>query len=118
MPAAQLNLTIEQGATYRRKLSVSSGTPAAPLNLTGYTIRMQVRPNVRSADVLIALNNSNGRITVNAAAGEFTLALSAAETAALSFNDGVYDIELQSPSGDVIRLAQGLVKVSPEVTRD
>ena len=42
MQAAKLNLTIKQGATFRKRL-VWRGSNKKPINLTGYTAKMQAR---------------------------------------------------------------------------
>ena len=126
MPAAKKNLTIEQGATWRDTYTLLQpapvGTPIAdmlPINLAGYTARMQIRPDPASATVLVELTPANGRITITPASGTLALHISATDTAALTFTDvpAVYDLELIEPSGDVIRRLRGTVTLSPEVTK-
>lgn len=113
MPAAKLNLTVEQGTTFTKRLTWRDKNKR-PVSLVGYAARMQIRPSVQSTEVILELSSSNGRITLGAA-GTITLELSPAETSALKA--GVYDLELTSVTGQVIRLIEGKVNVSPEVTR-
>jgi hypothetical protein len=40
------------------------------------------------------------------------------DTGAIDWDGGVWDLEIVHPGGEVTRLAQGSVSVSPEVTRD
>ena len=121
MAAGKLNLKIEQGATFRQPLQWSAGTPAVPVDLTGYTARMQVRSELTSPAVLLELTTENGRIGItDATAGKLELRLTATETAALAFESGVYDLELvapDAPDNTVTRLLAGSVTVLPEVTR-
>lgn len=117
MAESKLKLTIKQGATFRRGLKWKTGTPAAPVDLTGYTARMQIREEVTSADVLATLTTENGGITLGGAAGTIVLYLSPVATAAFDWESGVYDIEMIAPNTDVIRLVEGGIVVSPEVTR-
>lgn len=117
MAAFRLSLTILQGETFSRPLVWKAGAPAVPVDLTGCTARMQVRSQVDSPDVLLELTTANGRIEIDALAGTLTLKLSAAETAALTWRNAVYDLEVVHPGGQVRRLAEGQVKVKPEVTR-
>ncbi len=119
MAAGKLDLTIEQGATFRHALVVKQGTgTSAPVaNLTGYTARMQIRTEVESSQVLIALTTENGRITITPLDGRIDLTISATDTAALNFESGVHDVEIVSGGGEVTRLVQGKVKLSKEVTR-
>lgn len=119
MKPAKLDLTFYQGATYRRSFQWQTGATPSPVNLTGYSARMQVRRKLSDPDPpLLELTTQNGGIAItNAAEGRFELFVSASDTAALSFRSGVYDLELVAPSGDVIRLFEGNAILSPEVTR-
>ncbi len=91
-------------------------TPAAPVNLTGYDVRMQVRESVTSPTPLLSLTIGGG-ITVNAAAGEITLKVADSTTASWAWRYGLYDLEIESPSGDTTRLLKGEFEVNAEVTR-
>lgn len=113
--AVELNLEIEQGATFTLDLSVVDGAGDAR-DLTGYTARMSIKRNVADVAALLELTTDNGRIVITAASGLVQLVLAAAETAALTFTRGMYDLELVSAGGDVIRLCQGAVCVAANVT--
>jgi hypothetical protein len=115
MPASTYNLSIEQGATFRLAL-VWKDSEGDPVDLTGYTARMQIRPAVASTEVLLSLTSGSG-ITLGGATGAVNVLATAAQTAAIDSKKGVYDLELQSADGTVTRLLQGVVIVSPEVTR-
>jgi hypothetical protein len=114
---AKLKLTIYQGATFRKRLMwvTASGTP---IDLTGCTARMQAREDYASPLPLLELTTENGGITLGGAAGTIDLLSSDEDTAAMAWSGGVFDIEIAHPNGDVTRLAQGGISVSPEVTRD
>ena len=117
MPAGKLDLLIEQGATFKHALLVEDNSGSA-LDLTGFTARMQLRPEIESADVLLELTTENGRITIAPLTGRLDLEVEADDTGALTFETAVYDLELIDPAGDVLRLLQGRVRLSPEVTRE
>lgn len=111
---AQYDLTIQQGATYRRTFRwLADGQP---VNLTGATARMQIRRSVRAPDVVLDCTTENGRLSIDALAGEVALVISAADTAQLPTRPAVYDLEVDL-GGEVSRLVEGAVEVSPEVTR-
>lgn len=117
MTPASVDLTIYQGATFSREFRWQTGTPAADVNLTGYTARMQIRRKLTDEDVVLELTTANGGIVItNAAQGRFTLNATATQTEALEIRSGVYDVEFVS-GATVTRLLQGAVTVSPEVTR-
>ncbi len=113
----RVRLQVYQGATWVRVLAWKAGTPAVPVDLSGCTARMQVRPRVDSADVLLELTTDNGRIVLGGDTGQVALQLTADETELLDWRQGVYDLEVEFPGGTVRRLAQGQIVVSPEVTR-
>lgn len=111
------DMTIWQGATFQRVFTWRVGTPAANVNLTGYTARMQLRTAANAATPALEATTENGRITLGGAAGTITLNLSATVTAALPANQYAYDLELVSGSGQVTRLIEGFTTVDAEVTR-
>jgi hypothetical protein len=115
---AKLKFTIYQGATFRKRLRWSSKATGTPIDLTGCTARMQVRAEITSADILLELTTENGGITLGGAAGTIDLYVSDEATGAFTWDGGVWDLEIVHPSGEVTRLCQGSVSVSPEVTRD
>lgn len=63
------------------------------------------------------LTPTSASITLPTTSGSIGLFISAATSSTLNFSEGVYDIELQSTSGIVTRLLEGIVKLSKEVTR-
>ena len=87
-----------------------------PVNLTGYTARMQIRPTVDSATVLTTLTTENGGITINTVDASITLNISATETAAYTWQTAVYGLELVIGT-DVIPFANGTLTLVKEVTR-
>lgn len=118
MEPASIDLTVYQGSTFSRVFQWKSGNPSVPVNLTGYTARMQIRERVNSPTSLISLTTENNRIVItNAPQGTFELRISDADTSSLNFKNAVYDLEFVSPTGFVRRLFEGSVTLSPEVTR-
>ncbi|MNJ76446.1 hypothetical protein D3C77_737290 [compost metagenome] len=75
---------------------------------------MQIRAQLGGA-VLLELTTENGALAITSL-GTITRTLSAAQTAALTWTEGVYDLEVQFPDGTVQRYLQGTVTVSREVT--
>jgi hypothetical protein len=123
LPIAEADICIFQGATFSQTLFWEVGTPPIPVNLTGYTAKLQVRSTHNSKAVILELSTSNGRITLGTA-GDFTtgainLFISATDTAQLSVcgnTKPVYDLEMTSGSV-VSRILQGNVIIAPEVTK-
>jgi hypothetical protein len=116
MAAGNYDLVIEQGATFYQEI-IWKDSSETPIDLTGYTARMQVRKTVKSSDTILSLTTENGRITLGDDAGTITLEVDAEDTADLTEFCGVYDLELEAGDGTVTRLLQGQIEVSREVTR-
>lgn len=110
-------LEIVQGATLRESLTWKVGKPAVAVDLTGCTARLQVRQKIASPTVLLELTTENAGIQLGGTDGRITLSLSAAQTAAITWRTGVYDLEIVFGNGDVRRLLSGSAVVLPEITR-
>jgi len=107
--AAKVNLDIDQGSTFYYRVNLLD-TGGNALNLTGYTGNAQVRTSYTS-------NNSTAMVvTITGNTGLVELTMNAATTATLTRNRYVYDVELNY-SGIVARIMEGVVSVSPNVTR-
>lgn len=117
MAASKINLAVDQGATYTKRVTWKTGKPATPVDLTGASARMQVRAKVDSPDILLSLTSPDGGITLGGAAGTVDIRIEATATAGFQWKSGVYDLEIQFADGTVRRLLAGSVAVSPEVTR-
>jgi len=118
MSAGTFNLQIEQGATYYVVLIWSAGSACAanaePVDLTGYTAELQIRPFPLSTSVLY---DATPNLTLGGVNGTITLEIPAANTAGFTWWNGVYDLKLTSSQGFATRLLQGSVSVSPEVSQ-
>jgi hypothetical protein len=116
----KVKLTIYQGSTFRWHATFKNGSPAVVTDLTGYTARMQARGSIADANPpLLTLTTENGGITLGGVLGTIDLFLSATATAAITWTEAVYDLELigPTPNFDVTRRIYGPIVVSPEVTR-
>jgi hypothetical protein len=116
MPAGKYDITIEEGATFLLSCTWKDAA-GDPIDLTGYSAAMQVRRYKTAADTLLDVSSSGGEITLGDAAGTIEVAIPATETAALTGEVAVYDLELTDGSGVVTRLLEGDVTISREVTR-
>ncbi len=118
MTAATYNMSCEQGSTFSKKLTLTDNeTPPVARNLSSYSARMQVRPDIESSTTLLNLLSTGGspEITLNSS-GVIQITVSATVTAALT-QGGVYDLEIEDSSGAVERVIQGNFDLSKEVTR-
>jgi hypothetical protein len=130
MPAGRYSFTIEQGSTisFEFQYKDSSGIP---IDLTGYSGRMQIRPTVDSSTVYLSLSSSlnsdgtglnfsgsNG--TTPPTSGSIGLYIASCTSSMLNFDQAVYDLELYTSASGcpyVTRILEGQIKLSKEVTR-
>lgn len=110
------NLYLFKGATFDY-LFIWKDESGALVNLTGYTARMHMREKIDSAAPFLSFSTSDSSILLGGAAATIQMKASAAATSAITATEGVYDLELVAPSGDVVRFLEGLVIISGEVTR-
>jgi len=115
MAAGVYDITIEQGATFQMSLTWKDSTNS-PVNLSGYTARMQVRSNYEAEDTLVSLTSAAGDIVLGGALGTIVITIAASVTQLLQIEEAVYDLELVNGL-TVTRLIQGKATISREVTR-
>lgn len=117
MAAGKYNFLCEQGATFSPSITWTLDDGTTPINLSGYSARMQVREEFDSTTYQISLTTENGRITLGGATGTIDLLITDEDTTLLTAGTYKYDIELVSPLGTVVRLLKGNFKVDPEITK-
>ena len=116
MNPGRYNITVYQGTTFT--LSPSWLIDNVVVDVTGYSAKVQVRPEADSSTVVVELSTANNRIAVNGALGQFNWVLTDTETAAASLPAGnyVYDFNVTSGGGIVTKLLQGAFIVVDSVT--
>lgn len=117
--AGKKNLTIPQGSTFRYKFKVNRLEAGAedPVDLSGCEVKMQIRPTQRSDRLFLDLYEE-GYISIDDPVnGSILIDIPASVTRDLSFSKAVYDIQIDFPDGYIMRLIEGSVFLSPEVTR-
>ncbi len=108
--ATRVNIIIDQGTDFSTAINLtdSSGTN---LNLTGYSAASQIRKTHSSS------NSTAFTCTLTTSNSTLTLALNNSVTAAMSPGRYVWDAELTTSSGTISRILEGMVTVTPEVTK-
>ena len=88
-----------------------------PVSLAGALARMKIRDRV-GGTVLLELTSGapDNRIVVDDVNHTVLITVAAADTAALTFTTGVYDLEIESAAGVVTTVFRGSVTVLKEVT--
>lgn len=108
--AIKANIIIDQGSDFLTTLTVSDDD-GYPIALNGYTGAAQMRRHYTS------VSKYDFDVTVNAATGEVSLAMDSDLTNTIPAGRYVYDCELTDNSGIKSRIVEGIVTVTPQVTR-
>jgi hypothetical protein len=91
----------------------TAGASSGPVDLTGYTAALQIRPFELSTTILF---DASSDIVLGGTAGTISLSIPATDTATFTWWVGVYDLLMTDSSGIATRLLQGSVTVTPGVT--
>lgn len=116
--AVVYNVEIDQGADWF--LNVNYDNPdGTPVNLTGYSARMQLRSLPSDTTAVLTLTTVGGAgITITALTGLVALHATADQTRVIDEGTYYYDLEITDDFTDIVtRLIQGQAVVSAEVTR-
>lgn len=117
MSAGSYDITIEQGATFELHIVYTSGSPAVPVNLTGWSARMMVRLNYKAPDPpLLSFTSAGGAITLGSAGQIDVVGLASLTDLVPAPKICVYDLEIVNGT-TVRRIIQGNATVTPQVTR-
>ena len=107
--ATKANIVIDQGTTFNTIVDLKDEN-GDPLNMVGYTANSQIRKWYSSANATVVF-------TANVSNGSVALALTANQTSNLESGRYVYDILLADSSNAITRVVEGIVTVTPRVTR-
>lgn len=110
---------IDQGADFQRINMVTDPDTGAAINLSsGWTAKAQIRPSTDSATLLHELTSAGGTILLGSD-GKVTFKIAGAVSLAWTWIDveAKYDVLLTGPVGQLIRMLEGDVFVSPDTTR-
>ena len=111
---AEVDLCLPQGQTW--DTSIVWESDGTPVDLTGYIARMMLRTTSEAASPTVSLSTATSTMTA-LSNGTIGLSYSAISSAAITAATYLYDLEVQSASGNVRRLMQGRAVVSREITR-
>ena len=109
--AAYSELTLEQGATFSTTINVED-TNGVAVNLSGYTANSQIRKSYYSTTA-----NSFTATVTGTANGEITISMTAANTANLNPGRYLYDLLITAPDATKTRVVEGIIVVSPSITK-
>lgn len=110
---SRYTLIIPQGTTWGMAWPITED--GEPKDISDWSARAQVRSTGHFQALLYEWSTELGNATVTGSA--VTLLLTPAVSSSWTWERGVYDVELTSPGGEVFRISEGPVYLTPEVTR-
>lgn len=88
----------------------------SPHDLSGYVARMAIRRRTGGELLHTLTSDVDGGIVIDDSMKTITLEIGHELTEAFAWRTGVYDLELESPDGDVFAVLAGCVSVADEIT--
>lgn len=107
--ATKVNLVVDQGSTFQTSVTFNDEN-GNTINFSTYSGAAQMRKHFTSSNSV----SFSVSMTSN---GVITLGLTANQTANLTSGRYVYDLEVTDASNQISRLIEGIVTVTPNVTR-
>ena len=104
------NLKVDQGSDFSTAINLTDDDGDA-LNLSGYTGAAQIRKYYTST------TSYDFDVDITANTGQITLSLTANTTNNITAGRYVYDLEITDSGGVVSRVLEGIVTITPGVTR-
>jgi hypothetical protein len=104
------NLYIDAGTTFSAIITINNSN-GTPVNLSGYAIASQLRKSYGSTTAY-----SFASSIYDASSGKIQIALTATQTSSIKPGRYLYDVEITTGSQKT-RVAEGLVIITPEITK-
>lgn len=108
--ALKANIVIDQGTTFQTSINVTDENDNI-VDLTGYSASAQMRKHYTSS------NSFSFSTSISPTLGIVTLSMTSNTTNTITPGRYMYDCELTDINGAVTRLVEGIVTVTPGVTR-
>lgn len=113
MPAGYVEIYLDQGTNFNNVINLTDDVTNEPINTAGYSAMAQIRrshwsSNISANIVCTFTNNANG---------ELTLSMTAANTARIKAGRYVFDVKVTDNTGYVTRPLEGIITVTPQVSK-
>lgn len=109
---AYAELTIDQGTTFTASIDLAQDDETA-INVASSTFTSQIRKSYYSSNPTANLTVS----ILDASNGKISLSLTASQTANIKAGRYLYDVKMVDSSNTTLRLIEGIVTVTPQISR-
>lgn len=111
--AAFTELYLDQGATFNNVIYLTDDLTNTPINVAGYMVSSQMRRSYYSINASATFTCS----ITDAPNGEITLSMTHGQTANIKAGRYLFDVEVTDTSNVVSRVVEGIITVTPQITR-
>lgn len=115
MPAARLDLAIDQGAKFPMPVTWNDEN-GNPVNLTGWSARMMVRKTNGNGQIYADLTIADGDIVITPMSGQIDITMNKAKSAKIPAGNWYYDLQVTDSSGEPDYLLWGRFNVRASIT--
>lgn len=113
--AGQKNWEVDQNATF--SFIVDYKDPdGVPIDLTGASVKMQVRDTKGGSKLAFTLTSPSGGVTLDPLAGNLTIKMTPTQTNKLFYPKSSYDIMLTDSNLNKTKILEGFITLSRSVT--
>jgi len=110
--ASFLELSCDQGSDFSVNLDLTNDDGSV-INIAGYSFTSSIRKSYYSANVTANLTVA----IANAASGNVSLSMNSATTANVKAGRYLYDVRMVRTDSKISRVIEGIITVSPQITR-
>lgn len=105
-------LTIDQGTTFANEINLTNDD-SSPKDITGYSFESQIRKSYYSTNP-----TANIDITITSeVGGNIRMSIDSANTANIKAGRYLYDLKMTTDEGIVTRIIEGIITVTPQVSK-
>jgi len=110
--ASYVELTIDQNTTFTSTFDLANDDGTA-MDVTNYTFKSEIRKSYYSTNPtanlqITAIDSANGHLLIRA---------EATETQNVKPGRYLYDVKMTKDNGDIIRVIEGIVTITPSVSK-
>lgn len=104
-------LIVDQGSTFKYQLNLTNPTTGDAYNLAGFTVNAYMKKNYKSVSPAGIFGTE-----LDGVPGRINLSLTDEQTSAIKAGRYFFDVIIESPTGEVFRIVEGIVDVTPAIT--
>lgn len=111
-----INIELEEAMDYTLSLTYRDETTNLPVDLTGYSAELEVRPAFGDPSILFTLTNGNGRIIFGGVSGAIDINFLPADTDQsqlyTAWTRAAYDLVVTDTLGKKKKILKGFITIS------